>query len=149
MRVTLDTNILAYAEGVNGAGPKKTALAIVAKLPAEETFVPVQVLGELFAVLVRKAGRTPAQARDVVLSWQDAFASIETSLTVLAAAIDLAAVHALGIWDAIVLSAAASGGSRVLLSEDLQSGFTWSGVTVVNPFVPQKDDLLFQLLGGE
>lgn len=134
MRVGLDTNILAYAEGVNGAGRKKAALAFLQKLPSEETFVPVQALGELFAVLVRKAGRTPARARDAILSWQDAFPSIETSWEVLATAMDLAAAHSLSVWDSVILSASASAGCRYLLSEDLQDGFTWNGVTVLNPF---------------
>ncbi len=139
MRVALDTNILAYAEGVNGSPRKKTALAFIDKLPADETFIPLQALGELFAVLVRKAGRTPARARNAVLTWQDAYSSIETSAGVLASAMDLAAGHQLAIWDAIVLSAAAAAGCRYLLSEDLQDGFTWNGVTVVNPFA--GDDL--------
>jgi predicted nucleic acid-binding protein len=34
MRLALDTNILAYAEGVNGASMKKAALEIIGKLPA-------------------------------------------------------------------------------------------------------------------
>ena len=55
MRVALDTNILAYAEGVNRAARKKAALDVIEKLSAENTFLPVQVLGELFHVLVRKA----------------------------------------------------------------------------------------------
>jgi len=134
MRVALDTNILAYAEGVNGGARKKAALAIVERLPSEETFVPVQVLGELYAVLVRKAERAPTRARDAILSWQETFTSIETSSGVLAAAIDLAAGHNLGIWDSIILSASAAGACRFLLSEDLQNGFTWNGVTVLNPF---------------
>lgn len=134
MRVALDTNILAYAEGVNGGARKKAALAIVERLPSEETFVPVQVLGELYAVLVCKAARAPARARDAILSWQETFTSIETSSGVLAAAIDLAAGHNLGIWDSIILSASAASACRFLLSEDLQNGFIWNGVTVLNPF---------------
>jgi len=144
MRLALDTNILAYAEGVNGSSRKKAVLAILEKLPVEQTVVPLQALGELFAVLVRKAGRTPKQARDAVLSWQDSFASIETSAGVLAAAMELSVDHKIGIWDAIVLSASAAAGCRFLLSEDLQDGFTWSGVTVVNPFTA---DALPRLLG--
>ena len=60
MRVALDTNILAYAEGVNGAAMKKTALDLVEKLPEGTALLPVQTLGELFNLLVRKAGRDPA-----------------------------------------------------------------------------------------
>lgn len=145
MRIALDTNVLVYAEGLNGASKRKVALSILEKLPQDDTFVPVQVLGELFAVLVRKAGRSPQQARNAILSWQDAFSLIETSPSVLMMAIDLASHHQIGIWDAVILSAAAEAGCRVLLSEDLQSGFTWNKVTVVNPFSETKHELLGRL----
>ncbi|TIP50920.1 MAG: PIN domain-containing protein, partial [Mesorhizobium sp.] len=36
---------------------------------------------------------------------------------------------------------------RLLLSEDLQDGFTWGGVTVVNPFASPRHALLDALLG--
>jgi predicted nucleic acid-binding protein len=147
MRLALDTNILAYAEGVNGAVRKKAALDIIEKLPEESTFLPVQVLGELFQVLVRKAERSPQKARVAILSWQDAFPLIETSPAVMLAAIDLAAHHHLGIWDAVVLSAAAAAGCRLLLSEDLHAGFTWNGATVTNPFSRDRHELLTALLG--
>lgn len=147
MRLALDTNVLAYAEGVNGAPRRRSTLDLIAKLPDDSTFLPVQVLGELFHVLVRKAGRSPDHARTAVLSWHDAFPLIETSPAVLLAATDLATDHGLGIWDAVILAAAAAAGCRILLSEDLQPGFTWSGVTVVNPFAERKHDLLAGLLG--
>jgi predicted nucleic acid-binding protein len=146
VRLALDTNILAYAEGVNGAPRKKTALEIIAKLPTDSTFLPVQVLGELFHVLVRKAGRPPERARGAILSWQDAFPLIETSPAVLVAGTDLAARHNLSIWDAVIFAAAAATGCRLLLSEDLQAGFTWNGVTVANPFSATQHPLLEALL---
>lgn len=146
MRLALDTNILAYAEGVNGADRRRTALELIEKLPGNAVLLPVQTLGELFSVLVRKAGRAPAKARKAMLSWQDAFSLIETSAEVMFAAADLATDHQLSIWDAVILSAAAEGGCRLLLSEDLQEGFTWKGVTVTNPFAPKKHELLTALL---
>lgn len=149
MRLALDTNVLAYAEGVNGLSGKKIALDLIARLPEDGTFLPVQVLGELFHVLVRKAGRSPERARAAILSWQDAFPLIETSPAVLFAAIDLATQYRLSIWDSVVLSAAAAAGCRLLLSEDLQAGFTWSGVTVANPFAKEKHELLSSLLREE
>jgi predicted nucleic acid-binding protein len=41
VRVGLDTNILAYAEGVNGIVMKRAALELVQKLPEEAALVPV------------------------------------------------------------------------------------------------------------
>lgn len=146
MRLALDTNILAYAEGVNGAAKKKSALDIIQRLPPESTFLPVQAIGELFHVLVRKAGRTPERARNAILSWQDAFPLIETSPAIMLAAADLAVHHQFTIWDAVIFSAAAAAGCRLLLSEDLHPGFTWSGVTIANPFATSRHELLAALL---
>jgi predicted nucleic acid-binding protein len=148
LRIALDTNILAYAEGVNGAAMKRVALELVQKLPEGATLLPVQTLGELFNLLVRKAGRAPARARTAILSWQDTFPLIETSAPVMLAATDLATHHHLSIWDAVILSAAAEAGCRLLLSEDLQEGFTWKGVTVTNPFSPARHELLAALLAA-
>lgn len=148
MRLALDTNVLAYAEGVNGVARRKAAPDIIEKLPEDSTFLPVQVLGELFHVLVRKADRSPERARAAILSWQDTFPLIETSPAVMLAATDLAAHHHFSIWDAVILSASAAAGCRLLLSEDLQDGFTWNGVTVANPFSKEKHELLAGLLGA-
>jgi predicted nucleic acid-binding protein len=148
VKVALDTNILAYIEGVNGASRKASAAQMVARLPAGSTYLPVQVLGELFRVLVRKAKYTAAGARAAVGNFLDIFPLIETSPSVLTAAADLSVDHGLDIWDAIIFAAAASAGCRLLLSEDLQEGFTWNGVTVANPFSAKRHELLEELLEG-
>lgn len=149
MRVALDTNVLAYAEGVDGAGRRAVALDLVRRLPQEATVVPVQVLGELFNVLVRKSGKSQADAREALLSWRDAFPAVETSSEIMLSAVDLATDHRFGIWDAVILSAASQSGCRLLLSEDLQEGFTWGGVTVVNPFASPRHALLEALLADD
>lgn len=146
MTIAIDTNVLAYAEGTNGAAMKNRALDLIERLPADSVVVPAQVLGELFNVLVRKAGRPPTVAREAILTWQDAHDVAPTSSAVMARAADLAADHRLGIWDAVILAASAEAGCRLLLSEDLQHGFTWSGVTVVNPFAEEPHPLLGALL---
>jgi predicted nucleic acid-binding protein len=113
---------------------KRSALELVQGLPESAVLLPVQTLGELFNLLVRKAGRTRAKARSAILSWRDPFPVIETSAEVMLAAADLATDHQLGIWDAVVLCATAEAGCRLLLSEDLQEGFTWKGVTITTRF---------------
>ena|SRR2546422_4875134 len=146
MFVALDTNVLAYAEDTNGPAKKKAALDLLEGLPPESTLIPVQALGELFSVLVRKAGRSRERARDTVLSWGDAFPLIETSSSIILLATELTVRHQLGWWDAVILSAAADAKCRLLLSEDLQEGFTWGGVTVTNPFASPRHPLLDAIL---
>lgn len=71
MKVALDTNILAYAEGINGLNKRDAVLELIRKLPREVVVVPVQVLGALFNVLTRKAGWSRASAREALLSWRE------------------------------------------------------------------------------
>jgi predicted nucleic acid-binding protein len=113
VRVALDTNVLAYAEGINGAEQRDAALALVRRLPREAAVVPVQVLGELFNVLVRKGGKSRRDARDAMLSWRDALLVVETSPEIMLAAAELATDHQLGIWDAVILAAASRSGCRL------------------------------------
>ena len=142
MRVALDTNILVYAEGVNDVAMQQVALDLIRRLPVGETVLPAQTLGELFNVLVRKGGLAPANARTRLLTWSDTYSVVETSTSVIFGGADLATDHSFGIWDAVIVSAAAEAGCRLLLSEDLQDGFTWHGVTIVNPFAPSPNVLL-------
>jgi|SRR5271166_6468786 len=144
----LDSNILVYVEGVNGAAREAASRALIGQLPLKMTFVPGQALGELYNVLTRKAGWPGDRARTAVLAWKDSFLVMPTTTNAMVDAIDLAADHRIGIWDSVMMSVAAEAGCRLLLSEDLQDGFTWRGVTVVNPFAAQRHPLLTTLLGA-
>jgi predicted nucleic acid-binding protein len=146
VNVAVDTNVLAYAEGINDAARQRAAIDLIARLTPESTFLPVQALGELFAVLVKRGRRSRADARQAILQWGDTFPLIESSSDVLLRAMDLAADHQLFTWDAMIIASAAAANCRLLLSEDLQDGFTWGGVTVTNPFAVAPHPLLHKAL---
>ena len=148
MRVALDTNILVYAEGVNGADMEVAATDLVERLPDEATIVPAQALGELYNVLVRKAQRPPIMAHRALLAWRDTCVIAPTTEAAIVAAVALATDHRLRIWDSVMLAVAAENDCRLLLSEDLQDGFSWNGVTVANPFAAHRHPLLGALLGA-
>ncbi len=122
------------------------ALKLIQQLSQGDIVLPAQTLSELFNVLVRKARRKPIRARESVLSWRDAYSVVETSAVVIVNATDLASDHGLSIWDSVVLAASAEAECRLLLSEDLQDGFTWRGVTVTNPFAVTLHPILAALL---
>lgn len=149
MRSALDTNVLVYAEGFGDQGRIEKSRSLLATLANADVVIPLQCLGELFRVLTGKAGRSPAEARDAVLGWMDSFPVVDSTPTALAGGMDLCVDHKLGSWDALVLSVAADAGARLLLTEDLNPGFTWRGVRVVNPYAPNLDPLLLQLKGEQ
>ncbi len=142
MRLALDTNILAYAEGVGDTHRCNAAIQIVEQLPNHAVVLPAQVLGELARVLTSKAQRPAEQTRQAVLSWADSFEVLDSTWFAFQAALDLTVDHRLPLWDALILSVAAEAHCRVLLSEDFHDGFTWRGVTVVNPFSEPRSPLL-------
>ena len=80
------------------------------------------------------------------MNMSDSFEIVDTTPQVFAQATDLAVSQHLNIWDAVIVCAAASAGCRLLLSEDMQDGFTWSGVTIVDPFAKVRHPLLASLL---
>lgn len=146
MRAALDTNILAYAEGFDEVAKRDVAVDLLRRLSSDMVVLPAQVMGELFQVLVRKGRLTPAVARERLLHWSDAFPVVGTSAKAVQSAFDLSADHLIGIWDAVILSVSAEADCRLLLSEDMQDGFTWRGVTVVNPFSSRPHPLLAEIV---
>lgn len=146
MRIALDTNVLAYAEGIGDETRRRKTHALLSALPVNNIVLPAQALGELFRVLTGKNGVARTKARAIVLSWSDAFSVYDSTHAAFLSAFDLAAEMSMQIWDGLILSVAAEARCRILLSEDFQHGFTWRGITVVNPYTDEVHPLIKALI---
>ena len=137
-RIALDTNVLAYLAGVDRSpqdGAKiDTTRDLIARLNDQATLIaPVQALGELFVVLSR-AGVSADEARSILIEYSQSLETADSSTTIMASALDLVVDHRLQYWDALILAASAEAGATLVLSKDMQDGFVWRGLTVVNPY---------------
>lgn len=148
MRIALDTTILAYAEGVDDAARQATARLTLAGLIDQDVILPAQTLGELYNVLTRKTGVEPVDARERVAAWLDGYTMAAAGESTFLAAFDLAATHRLQFWDALIIATALEAGCALLLSEDMQDGFAWRGLMVVNPFAGARHPALARVLRG-
>lgn len=146
MRIALDTNILAYAEGIGDAVRHQASVDLVRELPPSLVVIPAQCLGELFRVLTGKARREASLAQRAIQGWADAYETADSTWTAFQSALDAVVSHNVQIWDALILAVAAEQRCRLLLSEDMQDGFTWHGVTVANPYQEYKHHLLQAVL---
>ena len=146
MRIAFDTNVLVYAESRSSDPRKQRAIDVLDRIDREQRVLPAQVITELFYVLTRKSGLSKALASAVVLSWIEGSSIAPTDTDVVLLALELASFHTFSIWDAIVVASAASAGCELLLSEDMNHGFSWSGVTIVNPFLDEPHVLLERAL---
>ena len=139
MAIAFDTNILAYAAGLrvvdSDDGKVAAASILLEPLLVEGALViAAQVQAELHNLLRRKARLSAADAAHKVSYFAAGALTIPTDPAVLAEAFEIAEKHNLQTYDCIILAAAAQGGCDILYSEDMQHGFEWSGVRVVNPF---------------
>ena len=130
MSAFFDTNILVYAQQMDGKGDRARALF------AGGGKLSVQVLNEFTAVSRRK------QRRD----WRDIAEAVADVLTMvdppLALTLDLhnsaralAQDHGLSFYDALIVSTAIEAGCDTLFSEDMQHGRSIGGLAIVNPFL--------------
>lgn len=147
MRIALDTNILIYAEGVNGPERQESAGRIVERLRSS-ILLPLQVCGELHHALVRKAGLSAQDAAHRVAEWIERSETAATSRANFDDAFRLAGAHRFQIWDALIVSVASEADCRLLLSENMQHGFVHRGLTIANPFLADPHPLLADALKG-
>ena len=135
MAVFVDTNVLLYAvsTAADEAGKSATARGI---LDRDDLVLSVQVLQEFYAQATRptKPDRLAHEsAVSLIESWLR-FRVIETTVPLVQQAFSTAARWRVSCWDAEIVEAARRGDCAELLSEDLQPGMNFAGVTVRNPF---------------
>jgi predicted nucleic acid-binding protein len=131
--IAIDSNILIYAEGVNDPVKGANARACLVAIQDFYPCIPVQALGEVYRVLVRKVGLSTARASMIIRQLQTFAKPLPTTQASFNVALDLANDHKLQIWDAIILAVAAENECKCLLSEDMQDSFIWRGVEIINP----------------
>lgn len=133
-RAFLDTNVLVYAFD-DGEAIKQNAARRLLAAPDASFVISAQVIGEFYVAVTRKLEKP--------LDPSHAARAVDQLLRMPVVAIDgLLATAAVGrsqsskisYWDALILEAARAGGAQQVLSEDLNPGQDYDGVTVVNPF---------------
>jgi predicted nucleic acid-binding protein len=148
MRFALDSNILLYCEGLNDERRSDISRDLIEATSGLPVIIPIQVLGEAFAVLVRKMKLTKQEAAFRLKPWRDDYTLQETSEAVFENALDIMEQHDFQVWDAIILAAASLAGADYLFSEDMQDGFAWNGTEIVNPFAPVPHPIVPALLNA-
>lgn len=132
----VDTNVLLYAHDASESVKRPVAAGLLARLWRDRTGVlSTQVLQEFYVAGTRRL-RPPiprSSAREIIEQYR-AWPVVTIEPTMILAASVLQEQHHLSFWDALVIQAAAAAGAGTLLTEDLQHGSTYLGVTIIDPF---------------
>lgn len=150
IRIAFDSNILVYLAGLEKIPADATKISVSRALHSRlamraDCVAPLQTMGELFTVLHR-AGMDRMATRERIRELLGSFELVAASDRTFDDALDLATDHHFQFWDALILNVAADAGCSLLLSEDMQDGFAWRGVTVVNPFAAKMHKRLARVL---
>jgi predicted nucleic acid-binding protein len=133
-KVFFDTNVLVYAAVGTGKDESKRKRALDL-IQSEDFGTSAQVLQEFFVTVVRKALRplSAAQALEWIEQWA-AFPCQPIDRELVQIAVGLSERFTISYWDAAILAAAETLGSRIVYSEDLNDGQQYGEVRVINPF---------------
>jgi predicted nucleic acid-binding protein len=131
----LDTNILVYAYHPRDPRKQRVAQELVDRALDGEFVVSTQVLSEFAAAMLHKV--SPRATTGELIEMLDAFDSIRTvtlNAGTIRRAVEASRNYGLHFYDGLIVSAAEQAACKRLWSEDLNSGQTYFGVTVHNPF---------------
>jgi len=133
----VDTNILLYAISRD---PDEASKAMRASdvLTAGDVGLSVQVLQEFYVQATRASRQdaiTHEQAVGLIESWRR-FPVQPTTVELMEAAFATRQRFGIAYWDAAIIEASRLLGCNVVLSEDLDTGTDYDGVSIENPFAP-------------
>lgn len=134
--VFVDTNVLVYSRDAREPGKQERATAWLEFLWRQQSGrTSTQVISEYYVALTRKLEPHVAP----VEAWDDASAYLAwrpqaIDETVMQRGREIEQRYRLAWWDSLIVAAAQLQGCALLLTEDLQDGGDYGGVTVRNPF---------------
>lgn len=136
MRSFVDTNVFVYFFDAGEPAKQRRAREVVTDLARRKSLVlSAQVLGELYVTLTRKlVDPFEPHAALRAVGHLAVYPVVPVDALLVQRAADTCLAEQLSFWDALILEAAAEAGASTLLTEDLQAGRTYRGVTVVDPF---------------
>lgn len=145
--LAIDTNILAYAAFAGADDRKIVAIEVIAAAALAEAVLPMQVLVEFANASLRRRQLTIAEARRRIEEWAMVFPVAAVRPGDVLAALDLVASRQLSYFDALIIATSRHAGATILVTEDMQDGAEFDGLTILNPFMPANRAALAKRLG--
>jgi len=134
--IFVDSNVFLYALDKTVSEKQKTARKIVAEAFGARTQyrISAQVLAEFASVSVRKLKiSTPLLLEFLSEMGKISHTGVDNALVCRAA--EIQGIYGIQFYDAQIIAAAERLGCSSILTEDLNNGQMYCGITAVNPFV--------------
>ena len=131
----LDSNVLVYAYDASNPQKQRIAQALVERAVGGEAMASTQVLAEFAATLLHKIA--PPANPEAVIAILDSLGPmklIAPDAGMVRRAVEARSAYGVHFYDGMIVAAAERAGCPRLLTEDLNPGQKYFGVTVSNPF---------------
>ena len=131
-----ETDILIYAADRSEPEKQLQARRLLKNAIENETgVVSVQVLGEFFYVVTRRIPNPlSVEEAEEVINRVVVLPVVELDWGLVQRAIDTHKQYGITYWDSLIVAAAERAGCTRIVSEDLNSGQSYHGMVVVDPF---------------
>lgn len=132
----LDANVFVYAYDPSDRQKQRIAQELLRRALNGDFLTSVQALAEFSATLLHKM--SPPGSPSAVAAVLDVLSPISVvapDLQIVRRAVQAREKYGVHFYDGMIIAAAERAGCAQILSEDFNSGQTYFGVTVENPFV--------------
>ena len=133
-KIFIDTNILVYTLDKRDKVKQKQAREILKKIvELHQPVLSTQIIKEFYVVSVSKLKAEHLMVKNIIHNFKN-MEIVNNDLDLIEQAIDISIISRISFWDSLVVAAAEKAKCDFIISEDLNSGQTYRGVMVINPF---------------
>jgi len=133
-KIFIDTNLFVYTLDKNDVSKRGKARNVIKRIVEDhQPVISTQVIKEFYVVATTKLKADPIVVKNIIHNFHN-MEVIQNDLELIEQAIDISVLSQLSFWDSLIIAAAEKANCEVVFSEDLNSGQTYRGVIVKNPF---------------
>ncbi len=137
-KIFIDTNIFVYTLDKKDEIKQEKARNILKKIvESHQPVISTQVIKEFYVSAITKLKADHFIVKNIIHNFKN-METVNNDLELIEQAIDISVISQISFWDSLIIAAAEKSNCEFVFSEDLNSGQTYRGVMVINPF--EKED---------
>jgi len=138
-KIFIDTNIWVYSLDSKDQEKRNHARQILRKIvDAHQPVLSTQIIQEFYVVATAKLGADLLGVKNIIHNFHN-MEIVNIDLELVEEASDISILSKLSFWDSLIIAAAEKAKCEYIFSEDLNSGQTYRGVKVLNPFLMKSE----------
>lgn len=137
-KIFIDTNLFVYALDKKIEVKQQQARKILKRvIDSHQPVISTQVIKEFYVAATSKLKADPIIIKNIIHNFHN-MEIVNNDLELIEQAIDISIISQVSFWDSLIIAAAEKANCKFVFSEDLNSGQTYRGVMVLNPFVKEN-----------